>query len=195
MRTFQLASGPGWIDSDRFDIAARAPEGAPVDNPSMTRRLLRDRFKLAAHTEVRQEQVYALVVARSDGRLGAQLKPAAQKCTAASPGTATPCGINTSVTNATGRMTATGQTTEQLAAALSSFGLNRMVIDRTGLKGEFDFELRWTPENSRGAADTQANDAPSLFAALQEQLGLRVESQRGPVEFLVVDDIERPTPD
>jgi uncharacterized protein (TIGR03435 family) len=68
-----------------------------------------------------------------------------------------------------------------------------MVIDRTGLKGLFDIELKWTPENLRGAAPT--GDDPSIFAALQEQLGLRLESQRGPVDFLVIDSIERPTPD
>jgi uncharacterized protein (TIGR03435 family) len=85
---------------------------------------------------------------------------------------------------------------ENLVAALGSYGLSRMVLDRTGLKGMFDFEVRWTPENARGTAgNTQANDAPSIFAALEEQLGLRLETQRGPVEFLVIDSVERPTPD
>jgi uncharacterized protein (TIGR03435 family) len=91
-------------------------------------------------------------------------------------------------------MTGTGQSMESLVTALGGFGLSRMVLDRTGLKGQFDFELRWTPDNLRATAG-QANDAPSIFAALQEQLGLRLESQRGPVEFLVVDTIEQPTPD
>jgi uncharacterized protein (TIGR03435 family) len=196
LRPFQLAGGPGWINSDRFDIQARPPENAKPDNPAMTRALLRDRFKLAAHTETRQEQIYALVLARADGRLGPQLKVSTQKCDPAQPGVASPCGTNTSVNDTVGRMTGTGQSMEGLVNTLGSFGLSRMVLDRTGLKGQFDFEVRWTPDNLRGAAaPAQANDAPSIFAALQEQLGLRLESQRGPVEFLVVDRIEPPTPD
>jgi uncharacterized protein (TIGR03435 family) len=108
---------------------------------------------------------------------------------------ASPCGTNTSVNDTVGRLTGTGQSMEGLVNALGGFGLNRMVLDRTGLKGQFDFELRWTPDKLVTAGQAQANDAPSIFAALQEQLGLRLESQRGPVEFLVVDTIERPTPD
>lgn len=196
LRPFQLAGGPGWISSDRFDIQARSPENAKPDNPAMTRALLRDRFKLVAHTETRQEQVYALVPARADGRLGPQLKASTQNCAPSQPGAASPCGTNTSVNDTIGRMTGIGQSMESLVNALGGFGLSRMVLDRTGLKGQFDFELRWTPDNLRAAAgQAQANDAPSIFAALQEQLGLRLESQRGPVEFLVVDRIEQPTPD
>jgi uncharacterized protein (TIGR03435 family) len=195
LRQFQLASGPSWLGSDRFDIQARVPEGAKQDNPAMTRALLRDRFKLVVHTEIKQEQVYALVVDRADGRLGPQLKPSARNCQASQPGTPSPCGINTSVNDAGGSLVGTGQSMEQLVGALGSFGLNRMVIDRSGLMGPFDIELKWRPDNLRSTSTAQANDLPSIFAALQEQLGLRLESQRGPVEFLVVDSIERPTPD
>lgn len=196
LRQFQLAGGPGWINSDRFDIQARAPENAKTDNPAMTRALLRDRFKLVAHAETRQEQVYALVQARADGRLGPQIKPSTLNCAPSQPGATSPCGINSSITDAVGRMTGNGESMESLVNALGSFGLSRMVLDRTSLKGAFDFELHWTPDNLRGpAGPAQANDAPSIFAALQEQLGLRLESQRGPVEFLVVDSLEQPAPD
>ena len=196
LREFQVDRGPGWMRSDRFDIQARSPETAKVDNPMMTRALLRDRFKLVAHTETRQEQIYALVPARADGKLGPQIKPSTIDCQASQPGTPSPCGINSSVNQSLGRMTATGQSMQSLASALASFGLNRMVIDRTGVKGQFDFELRWALDTVRGAsAGAQADEAPSIFAALQEQLGLRLDSQRGPVEFLVVDSIERPAPD
>jgi uncharacterized protein (TIGR03435 family) len=195
LRQFQINSGPDWTRSDRFDVLARIPENAKPDNPAMTRALLRDRFKLVVHTETRQEQVYALVVARADGKLGPQMKPSTVNCSPSSPGTPSSCGTNTSVTDAVGRMTATGQTMEQLVSALGNFGLNRMVLDRTGLKGSFDIELRWTPDSIRGPATNQANDAPSIFAALQEQLGLKLETERGPVEMLVIDSIERPTPD
>ena len=192
----EVDGGPGWMRSDRFDILARSPETATVDNPMMTRALLRDRFKLVAHTETRQEQVYALVPARADSKLGPQIKPSTIDCQSSPPGTPSPCGINSSVNQSLGRMTATGQSMQSLASALASFGVNRMVIDRTGVKGQFDFDLRWTPDTVRGAsAGAQADEAPSIFAALQEQLGLRLDSQRGPVEFLVVDSIQRPAPD
>jgi len=196
LREFQIAGGPGWIRSDRFDILARAPENAKTDNPMMTRALLRDRFKLVVHTETRQEQVYGLVIARADGRLGPQIKPSTIDCQGSQPGTPSPCGMNSSVNQTVGRMTGTGQSMQNLATALASFGLSRMVLDRTGLEGQFDFELRWTPDSVRGAAGSaQADEAPSIFAALQEQLGLRLDSQRGPVEFLVIDSVQRPTAD
>ena len=194
IRNFQLASGPGWLGSDRFDIQARPPENAKPDNPAMTRALLRDRFKLVVHTETKQEQVYALVVDRSDGRLGPQLKTSTKDCQPSQPGTPSACGMNTSVNDASGSLVGSGQTMEQLVGALGSFGLNRMVIDRTGLTGSFDIELKWRPENLRSGA-AQPSDLPSIFSALPEQLGLRLDSQRGPVEFLYVDRIERPTPD
>jgi len=194
LRQFQLTGGPGWISADRYDVAARPPESAKPDNPAMTRALLRDRFKLVAHTETREEQVFALVLARADGRLGPQIKPSTVNCASPVPGAAG-CGTNTNTNDAGGRMVGTGQAMEALVNALGNFGLGRMVIDRTGLKGAFDFELRWTPDNLCAAGAATTGDTPSIFAALQEQLGLRLDSQRGPVEFLVIDSIERPTPD
>ena len=195
LREFQLASGPGWLASDRFDIQARVAEGAKPDNRAMTRALLRDRFNLAVHTETKQDQVYALAVDRPDGKLGPQLKPSTKECQPAQPGTPSACGMNTSINDVGGTLIGTGQTMQQLVDALGSFGLSRMVLDRTGLKGSFDMELKWRPDNLRSTGAAQASDLPSIFAALQEQLGLRLESQRGPVEFLHVDRIERPTPD
>jgi uncharacterized protein (TIGR03435 family) len=195
LREFQIAGGPGWIRSDRFDIQARPPENAKADNPAMTRALLRDRFKLVAHTETRQEQVYVLVAARPDGRLGPRIKPSTLNCAPPQPAVPSACGMNSSVNDAGGKMTGTGQSMANLVGALGSFGLSRMVVDRTGLQGNFDFELQWTPESVRGGTGAQANDAPSIFAAIQEQLGLKLESERGPVEFLVIDRIEPPTAD
>jgi uncharacterized protein (TIGR03435 family) len=195
LREFQLASGPGWMASDRFDIQARVAEGVKPDNRAMTRALLRDRFKLAVHTETKQDQVYALVVDRPDGKLGPQFKPSTKDCQPPQPGAPSACGMNTSINDVGGTLIGTGQTMEQLVGALGSFGLNRMVLDRTGLTGSFDIELKWRPDNLRSTSAPQASDLPSIFASLQEQLGLRLESQRGPVEFLFVDRIERPTPD
>jgi uncharacterized protein (TIGR03435 family) len=195
LREFQIAGGPGWLTVDRFDIQARAPENTKAVNTAMTRALLKDRFKLVAHTETRQEQVYALVVARADGTLGPAMKPSTRECLPAQPGAPSACGTNVTTGDTGGRLTATGQPVAGLAAALGSFGLSRMVLDRTGLTGNFDFELQWTPDNLRSAAANPMGDSPSIFAALQEQLGLRLESQRGPVEFLIVDSVERPAPD
>ena len=189
LREFQIATGPGWIASDRFDIVARAPENVKTDNPAMVRALLRDRFKLLAHMETQQGQIYGLTMARSDRRLGPQIKPTTLNCAPPQPAAPGPCGMNTF----NGRMVGTGQSVAQLAAALASFGVRRTVLDRTELKGSYDFELRWTPDTSTGAG--AANDAPSIFAALQEQLGLKLEAERGSVEMLIVDSIERPKPD
>src|SRR5688572_25188922 len=152
LREFQLAGGPGWLNTDRFDIQARAPENAKADNAAMTRALLKDRFKLVAHTETRQEQVYALLVARPDGRLGPSMKPSTRECQPAQPGTPSACGTNVSTNGTFERLTATGQPLANLAAVLGSFGLSRMVLDRTGLTGNFDFELQWTPDDLRGGA-------------------------------------------
>ena len=84
-----------------------------------------------------------------------------------------------------------------VAETLANFAADRMVIDRTGLSGAFDFELKWTPDNLRAGSPgaTSVGDNATLFTALQEQLGLKLDAQRGPVEFLVVDSAERPTPD
>jgi uncharacterized protein (TIGR03435 family) len=189
LREFQIATGPGWITSDHFDIVARAPENVTTDNRAMVRALLRDRFKLAAHMETQQGQIYSLTMARSDRRLGPQIKPTAVNCTPPQPGAPGACGMNTF----NGRMVGTGQSMAQLATTLASFGVHRTVLDRTELKGSYDFELRWTPDTSTSAG--AANDAPSIFAALQEQLGLKLDAERGTVEMLIVDSIERPTPD
>jgi uncharacterized protein (TIGR03435 family) len=95
-----------------------------------------------------------------------------------------------------GVLKARGQPLSRLANVLASFIVDQMVVDRSGLNGNFDFELTWTPDNLRGAGAASAGgDGPSLFTALQEQLGLKLESTRGPVEYLVIDSVERPTPD
>jgi uncharacterized protein (TIGR03435 family) len=94
-------------------------------------------------------------------------------------------------------MNGSGRSAGEIATALSTFVTDRMVIDRTGLAGRYDFEIRWTPDNVQAqstAPGTPTRDAPSLFAALPEQLGLKLEAQRGPVEFLVIDSIDKPTP-
>ena len=201
LKDFQLAGGPSWIESERFDVSARPPDGVKYTR-DMLRTLLEERFKLVTHTETREQPIYALVVARPDGRLGPQITPTATvDCEAARGANRTgppvsPCGLNSSVGGATGKMTAVGQQLGGLAAMLGNFGLGRQVIDRTGLTGRYDFELQWSSETLRaGATSDAAAAAPGVFTALQEQLGLKLESQRGPVEFVIIDSIDRPTPD
>jgi len=168
----------------------------------MLRNLLADRFKLAAHRETRDMPAYALVRAKADGTLGPQMRRSTIDCEAeaaralaakrggAPPGqdgSAKPivrCRVSTSAA----RIVGTGTTIPELMRRLSA-PLGRAVVDRTGLSGSFDLELQWSPEQ---AADTSG---PSIFTAVQEQLGLKLESQRAPVEVLVIDRVESPAPD
>lgn len=203
--------GPAWIDSERFDILAKAegnlPPGPDSPIPKMIRNLLADRFRLVVHTEARQLPVFALVVARSDGP---QLKPSAVDCAAprgrgAAPVPVPPnpndrplCGIRF----LRGNIAAGGVTMAQFANALSRLA-GRIVVDNTVLPGGFDLDLRWTPDpppsgvvpNPQFPQPPVDPDGPSLFTAIQEQLGLKLEARNGPVDVIVIDHVERPTAD
>jgi uncharacterized protein (TIGR03435 family) len=177
----------------------------------MLRALLTERFSLVTHTETREGTVFALVRARTDGALGPQLAASSLDCSkpdallggSAGGSTATAdqaekptCGLISTVNDNGGVLRGGGRTMADLAANLTG-RLNQPVIDRTGLTGSYDLVLRWTPENVQNAA---ANAGPSrdgtpIVTALQEQLGLKLEAQRAPVEFLIIDRIERPSPD
>ena len=204
---------PSWVDGVRFDISARTPAGTRSDQiPAMLRGLLADRVSLVTHTEARDGTVFALVRARSDGALGPQLTVSSLDCSkpeafvSGNAGVDTPsaaatvsklaCGLISTVDDAGGTLRGGGRTMADLAANLTG-RMNQPVIDRTELTGRYDFVLRWTPENFSNAA---ANAGPSrdgtpLVTALQEQLGLKLEAQRAPVEVLIIDRIERPSPD
>ena len=202
--------GPSWIDDARFDINARTPAGARSDQvPDMLRALLADRFGLAAHNETREAPIYALVHARTDGQPGPQLtrssldcsKPEAFRSGAAGVGTGAAdekpqCGIISNVDGNGAVMRGGGRSMADLARNLAG-RVNRDVIDRTGLTGTYDFVLRWTPENFANPAGNAgpSRDGTLIFTALQEQLGLKLETGRGPVEFLIIDKVDRPTPD
>lgn len=207
LQGFQIVGGPDWIRRDRFDILAKAAGDVPTPQMvRMVRTLLADRFKLVVHTETREIPIYAMVVARSDGRLGPQLHPSTTDCAGfrargarppapQAPGDRPLCGMRT----LPGRMMAGGYALVDVARNLSSVA-GRSVIDRSGLTGTFDFDLTWTPDQlPPGPAPPNAPpidpDGPSLFTAIQEQLGLKLESTRGPVEVLVVDSVEQPNPD
>jgi uncharacterized protein (TIGR03435 family) len=207
LRPDRIVGGPSWIDSERFDVSARAPEGAPdTQLPAMLRTLLAERFKLVARTEIRDQPVYALVLARTDGRLGPNLKPSTE-CrkggSAGGPASPTPppqpgeplmCGIRSTFTDATGGVIQGGATTLATLARALDGSTGRSVVDRTGLTGTFDVDLRFARMNLQ-VAPAADSGLPTLFTAVQEQLGLKLESQTGNVEFLVIDSIERATPD
>jgi uncharacterized protein (TIGR03435 family) len=210
LRPNRVIGGPSWLDSERFDVNARAPENTPDNQLAlMLRTLLAERFKLAVKNETRDEPIYALVAARADKALGPNIRPATDCLkggvlagraggSLAAPllqvGAQAPCGTRSASDSRGTVIQAGARTMADLANTLRGVG-GREVVDRTGLTGTFDFELRYAPDSVRATADDPTQTLPDVFTALQEQLGLRLESQRGPVEYLVVDRVERPTPD
>jgi uncharacterized protein (TIGR03435 family) len=207
LEEFRILGGPKWIDTDRFDIQARAT--SPVTRREampMLRALLEERFALKAHTERREHAVYALVVNRA-GASG--LRPAS---TAAcvdrgpqprriAPGELPSCGL---LPARAGGLSGRSVSLQLLAAQLSPI-VRRPVIDRTGLGGLFDIDLEWELDEAQRAAlaglfpdrplAAPNPDRPGLFGALQEQLGLKLDSARAPVDVLVVDDAALPVED
>ena len=169
--------------------------------PALLRPLLEDRFKLKAHVETRELPIFALVVARTDGRLGPQFRRPIVDCLAlrqaARAGAPPPlppssdrpaCGVRMGP----GKLSAGGFSIENLVTMLSST-VERLVVDRTGLTGTFDVDLQWTQGDLTGA--TPSDDRASIFTAVQEQLGLKLESTKGPVDVVVIDHVEHPTED
>jgi uncharacterized protein (TIGR03435 family) len=167
-------SGEKWLGPDRYDIVAKIPSGVTQSqNPAMLQTLLAERFKLALHHGTKELPVYLLVVAKN----GPKIQPV-------EPG-------NGGVASKPGQMTGRAITMQRLATFLSSARaqLEHTVVDQTGLSGNYTFKLEWTPE------DKQSADAPgtSLLAALQEQLGLKLEAGKAPLELLVIDHAEKPS--
>jgi uncharacterized protein (TIGR03435 family) len=204
----QLVGGPGWFDSARFDIIAKTDaRGGDSNKPGFTataadreavervrlmmKRLLAERFKLRVHQEFRQLPIYELVLLKRN-ELGPDIKRAATDCMEEwkKQGKLDARSLACGSMQRTGPGLVTGHAVEigPIVGSLYDW-TGRPVVDRTGLTGRFDFTLTWAPE---GSTDT---NAPSIFTAVQEQLGLKLEPARGPVDVLVVDSAERPTPD
>ncbi len=182
---------PEWVFADRFDIQARA-SGNPTKAQMrvMMQSLLADRFKLAIHFETREVPVFALVLAKP-GNTGPQLRPhsAEPPCS-----TASPCGRFDSLPNPPGqfKIGARDVTMGFIANVLATSELGRPVLDQTGLTGDFDFTLEWTP-NMPASPDFVLDQAgPTYIEALKDQLGLKLESTRGPIQVPVIDHVERP---
>lgn len=224
LRDHQLVGAPAWLGSDRFDIVAKEPEGTFTDDQRllMMQALLADRFKLQAHLETREMPMYNLVLLREDGRLGPELKPTAVDCPALrkerAAGSAAPAGPPGQIPNTAERapcsqrmffgpqgatINASGRTLEQIATTLGTYA-DRTVVDRTGLKGEYDLLLKFRPEAGGpmgslapplSTTGEPSSDLATLGTAVQEQLGLKLESVRGPVLVLVIDSISPPVAD
>jgi uncharacterized protein (TIGR03435 family) len=203
LQNYQIVGGPDWFDTDRWDITAKAPDGTVTEPRQMLplmRTLLADRFKLVVHNETRQLPVYALILARPDGKLGPQLRKSDLDCAAIAAAVARGepapprsqdrpfCGTRTGP----GSVMTSGVALPDFARNLSN-ATGRFVVDKTGLTGVFDLELKFTPDPLGPTTADPATDVPSLFAAIQEQLGLKLEAQRSPVEVLVIDSARRPT--
>jgi uncharacterized protein (TIGR03435 family) len=175
VRDYQIGPTPGWVDSERFDIVAKMVSGAGhslQEEKSLVRELLAERFQLATHLEPKQMQVFLLVVAKGGSRLTAH-NDAAPK-----------------IRGGCGRLVGRRVTAEAIATMLSR-QLYREVLNRTGLTGEYDVQLNFAPDS--GPCQADASESPSIQTALQEQLGLKLEASKGPVEVLVIDRVERPS--
>lgn len=200
----ELIGAPSWVASDRWDVTAVAGADATSDEiQSMMQAMLAERFRLAVHYETRERETYALVLARADGQLGPDIRRSTLDCDgiraarlagrpvdAPLPANgAPPCGMMAGG----GRLAIGGQPIESLARSLSG-AAGRYVVDRTGLAGNYELTLRYAGQVVNGA-ERPAEEFPSIFTALQEQLGLKLESSRAELRILVVDRIERPTED
>jgi uncharacterized protein (TIGR03435 family) len=197
--TLELVGVPSWVESEPYDVNAKA-EGNPTREQItlLLQALLADRFKLAVHEETRERPVFTLVVAHNDGRFGPGLLPSKVDCKAVNlarragrrvegplpSNDAPPCGWSSN-----GETLRVGGLPMSRVAGVLGKPDGRVVIDKTGLAGNYEFTLRYTTE------PTPTDDRPSLFTALEEQLGLKLVSNRAPLQVLVVDHIERPTED
>lgn len=217
IQPFQVSGGPSWIESQRWDIIATGNHKLNRDEmPLMVQSLLADRFQLKVHHETKDLPVYALVLANKDGKLGPQLTESKEgSCTPFDPTKPPPPpGRDPGRPPAMGcggmfmgfdRLGATSITVDRMIPMLSRM-LGRTVIDKTGLTGKYDMQMQWTPDPAQlqlmappgglppNMPQPQIDpNGPSIFTALQEQLGLKLESQKGPVDILVIDSVEKPS--
>jgi bla regulator protein blaR1 len=218
LQPFQLTGGPDWINSQRFDVTATTGgQTAPPLVRQMLQSLLAERFNLAIHTETRDMAIYEMIIARGDRRLGEKLRVSGPDCaplkmppgmppppppTGAASRGAPPPGAPGCGTVFGNGFFSTRRTSMELLARNLSRTVRRIVVDKTGLSGFYDIDLEFMPDGplpSQAAGGPQFPnpnpDAPSIYTALQEQLGLKLESARGPVEMMVVDRAEPLIPD
>jgi uncharacterized protein (TIGR03435 family) len=191
LQDFQIVGGPGWLSTDKFDVIAKAAEGSRptrAEINQMFQQLLIERFKLVHRHETKPMPIYALMMVQT-GVLGERLRRNNIDCTSLDTPVAIrrdpkQCGLRYGYST----IDSQGRPLNYLTESITPH-VGRIVVDRTGLTGPFDFSLRW---NRAGTPDSPD---PSLFAALQDQLGLKLESTTGPVEMLTIQQAEQPAPD
>ena len=199
----RIFSYPDWVDKERFDVSATYSPDLQRQARQMLQTLLEERFALQLHRETRELPVYELVKARSDGQLGPGLRPSTTDCTP-KPGERSPCTLDIRSGRIRAIATRWGPAGSILPVNIGVW--DRPIIDRTGLNGTFDITLEWTPDpgqarstedaaRAAAAAAATPGERTSIFTALQEQLGLKLQPTRTPLEIIVIDRLERPTPD
>jgi uncharacterized protein (TIGR03435 family) len=216
VQDFQIAGAPGWLNSEKYDVEAKmdastaeevkklGQEEGVVERQRMIQALLADRFQLTLHRETKELPVYALVVAKNGPKLH-QAKPGDTYPNGFKDPDGKPGAGMMFMSGRGGPVIAQGLPIANLVRLLSR-QLGRTVLDETGLMGNYDFTLQWTPDESQGSmfkgaeggpapasAPPPDSSGPSIFTALQEQLGLKLESRKGPVEILVIDHVEKPS--
>ena len=190
-----LSGGPAWAETDRYDVLAATPGDllpSHDDQMRMLRKLLSDRFKLSFHRKKEDFAIFELTVAKNGPKLKPSSAPPDEPYNATT--TLYPAasgGIDHAL------LPAHNITIQQFASVLQRAILDRPVVDNTQLTGRYDFDLEWTPDESNfGGTLPQGppdSSKPGLFIAIQQQLGLRVEATRGPIETLVIDGLDRPS--
>ena len=207
---FQITGGPDWLDRERFDITAtfdetKLPKDSPLVLQDLLKGLLVERFKLAVRQETTEGAIYHLTLASRDGQLGPKLRRSPNPCPVPT-GPPDPEWLQNCTSRiGYGTLTARGIPMEQLAVSIANFyGIGRLVVDRTGLTGKFDMDMEWAPmtqfrqpgnlDPPPDFADRAVNNLPTLFVALKEQLGLELEPARGPVPAVIIERVERPSP-
>jgi len=203
----RIIGGPAWVDTERFDILSTALTNANVDTVrAMLRTLLSERFGLVVHSEIREMPVYVLRLARTNATLGPHLRPSTTDCSGRGSTVVAgqvQCGIMVSQGPGSGSLRGGSATIDNFVRLLGDF-LDRPLNDGTGLTGLFDLELQFTAERSStpgaavpGGVATASipDDVPSVFTALREQMGLKLEAEKGRADVWVIDAVSRPTPD
>ena len=200
--TREVEGLPDWVMRERCDVTTKPSAGSTREQRSeMIRRMFEERMMLKAHVEQRERDTFALVVARSDGKLGPQLKPSTLDCGPRPPGTPPPpAPTSFSADDAAtrcgglfgqGLIVSGGTTMDALVPSLGGLA-GRLVNNRTGLQGFYALKLQFAMPGARGGASADDN-LPDFFTALQEQLGLKLQPEKSIIPIFVVDHIERPT--
>jgi len=186
----QITGGPAWLESDKYDLAGIPDKpGAPSQKQLkvMIQKLLADRFKLAFHNEKKELTVYAITLAKTGPKLAKSQSG--------------PNALPSMLFRGLGNLPVGNATMTDFAGLMQAAVLDRPVVDQTGLTGHFDFTLNWAPDETQFSAmgakvppPADNDPRPNLFTALQEQLGLKLESTKAPVDVIVIDHVERPSP-